>query len=53
MPDILTELITAQELQVLGAPESADRHYNAPTPLSASEDEALEAAHAEWAGKRR
>jgi hypothetical protein len=49
MPDILTELVTAQAFQVLGAPEGVGRHHNAPTSLSAFEDEALEAARTEWA----
>jgi hypothetical protein len=52
----LTELVAAQApLQVLGAPEgkSVDRHHNAPTPLSASEDEVLEAARVEWAALKK
>ena len=55
MPDILTEPVTAQPFQVLGAPEgeSVDRHHNAPTSFSAFEDDALEAARTEWAALKK
>jgi hypothetical protein len=51
----LIEPVTAQALQVLGAPEgeNVNRHHNAPTFLSASEGETLEAARAAWAGLKK
>jgi hypothetical protein len=55
LTDILTEPATAQAFQVLGAPEGegVNRHHNAPTSLSAFEDEALEAARTEWAALKK
>jgi hypothetical protein len=53
--EVRTDLDTAQALQFLGATEneSVDRHHNAPTSLSASDDETLEAARVAWAGQKK